>query len=233
MSGARRPGGGLERLRYAGGRSRRPTQGDVVRDPLRPGVDLWRRLGLDRAPSGRHSSRAGRCRNFLHGRSGKAGGRFALRIPRWNERTPRRSSTAIERLTVGGTRCRAAVLRARASHRRRRHHHCRGRRCERREVRAAIVLLLVGGCAIPLAAQESRDAPLYAGRPLVDVLQDLNRRGLRIVFSTSLVPRRCACPPNQREHRGRFWTRYAAARSARTARRARRADRCARAEASR
>ena len=37
---------------------------------------------------------AGRCRNFLHGRSGKAGGRFALRIPRWNERTPRRSSTA-------------------------------------------------------------------------------------------------------------------------------------------
>jgi hypothetical protein len=55
-------------------------------------------------------------------------------------------------------------------------------------VRAAIVLLLVGGCAIPLAAQESRDAPLYAGRPLVDVLQDLNRRGLRIVFSTSLVP---------------------------------------------
>ena len=33
----------------------------------------------------------------------------------------------------GGTRCRAAVLRARASHRRRRHHHCRGRRCERAE----------------------------------------------------------------------------------------------------
>ena len=56
-------------------------------------------------------------------------------------------------------------------------------------MRAAIVmLLLVGGCAMPLAAQESRDAPLYAGRPLVDVLQDLNRRGLRIVFSTSLVP---------------------------------------------
>ena len=55
-------------------------------------------------------------------------------------------------------------------------------------MKAAIVLLLVGGCAIPLAAQESRDAPLYAGRPLVDVLQDLNRRGLRIVFSTSLVP---------------------------------------------
>jgi hypothetical protein len=55
-------------------------------------------------------------------------------------------------------------------------------------VRAVIVLLLVGGCAIPLAAQESRDAPRYAGRPLVDVLQDLNRRGLRIVFSTSLVP---------------------------------------------
>ena len=56
-------------------------------------------------------------------------------------------------------------------------------------MRAAIVmLLLVGGCAIPLAAQESRDAPLYAGRPLVDVLQDLSRRGLRIVFSTTLVP---------------------------------------------
>ena len=29
--------------------------------------------------------------------------------------------------------------------------------------------------------------PPDAGRPLVDVLQDLNRRGLRIVFSTSLV----------------------------------------------
>jgi hypothetical protein len=55
-------------------------------------------------------------------------------------------------------------------------------------VRAAIVLLLVGGCAIPLAAQESRETPLYAGRPLVDVLQDLNHRGLRIVFSTNLVP---------------------------------------------
>ena len=56
---------------------------------------------------------------------------------------------------------------------------------------AIAVLLLVGGCALPLAAQESpstalragRDAPRYAGRPLVDVLQDLNRRGLRIVFS--------------------------------------------------
>src|SRR3954449_43972 len=55
-------------------------------------------------------------------------------------------------------------------------------------MRAAIVLLLVGGCARRLAAQESRDAPRYAGRPLVEVLQDLNRRGLRIVFSTSLVP---------------------------------------------
>ena len=55
-------------------------------------------------------------------------------------------------------------------------------------MRTAIVLLLVGGCAIPLAAQESRDAPPYAGRTLVDVLHDLNRRGLRIVFSTSLVP---------------------------------------------
>src|SRR3954468_13749800 len=53
---------------------------------------------------------------------------------------------------------------------------------------ALVILLLVGGCAIRLAAQESRDAPVYAGRPLVDVLQDLNRRGLRIVFSTSLVP---------------------------------------------
>ena len=55
-------------------------------------------------------------------------------------------------------------------------------------MRLAIVLLLVGGCAMPVAAQESGDAPRYAGRPLVEVLQDLNRRGLRIVFSTSLVP---------------------------------------------
>jgi hypothetical protein len=55
-------------------------------------------------------------------------------------------------------------------------------------VRVVIVLLLVGGCVMPLVAQEGGDAPLYAGRPLVDVLHDLNRRGLRIVFSTSLVP---------------------------------------------
>ena len=45
---------------------------------------------------------------------------------------------------------------------------------------------------MPLAAQESADAPRYAGRPLVDVLQDLNRRGLRIVFSTSHVHQQCA-----------------------------------------
>jgi hypothetical protein len=51
-----------------------------------------------------------------------------------------------------------------------------------------MVLLLVGSCAVSLAAQQGRDAASYAGRPLVDVLHDLNRRGLRIVFSTSLVP---------------------------------------------
>lgn len=55
-------------------------------------------------------------------------------------------------------------------------------------MKAAIVLLLVASCAIPLAAQEGGEAPIYAGQPLVEVLQDLNRRGLRIVFSTSLVP---------------------------------------------
>ena len=56
-------------------------------------------------------------------------------------------------------------------------------------MKAAIVtLLLAGGLATPLAAQEGSEAPFYAGRPLVEVLQDLNRRGLRIVFSSSLVP---------------------------------------------
>ncbi|HEX6162549.1 MAG TPA: TonB-dependent receptor [Vicinamibacterales bacterium] len=55
-------------------------------------------------------------------------------------------------------------------------------------MRLAIALLLVGSCVMPAAAQENGDAPRYAGRPLVEVLQDLNRRGLRIVFSTSLVP---------------------------------------------
>ncbi|HEX4913925.1 MAG TPA: TonB-dependent receptor, partial [Vicinamibacterales bacterium] len=55
-------------------------------------------------------------------------------------------------------------------------------------MRAALVLLLVGSCALPLAAQGGGDDPVYAGRPLVEVLQDLNRLGLRIVFSTSLVP---------------------------------------------
>jgi hypothetical protein len=53
---------------------------------------------------------------------------------------------------------------------------------------AIVIVLLVGVCAMPLAAQEGSEAPFYAGRALVDVLQDLNRRGLRIVFSTSLVP---------------------------------------------
>lgn len=39
------------------------------------------------------------------------------------------------------------------------------------------------------AATGSKTRPTtYAGRALVDVLQDLNRRGLRIVFSTTLVP---------------------------------------------
>ena len=55
-------------------------------------------------------------------------------------------------------------------------------------MRVAIALLVVGSCVLPLAAQEGRDAPAYSGRPLVEVLQDLNHRGLRIVFSTSLVP---------------------------------------------
>ena len=55
-------------------------------------------------------------------------------------------------------------------------------------MRLAIVLLLVAACAVSLVAQDSGDPPRYAGRPLVEVLQDLNRRGLRIVFSTSLVP---------------------------------------------
>lgn len=50
------------------------------------------------------------------------------------------------------------------------------------------ILLIVCGCAVPLAAQDTGGARTYAGRPLVEVLQDLNRRGLRIVFSTSLVP---------------------------------------------
>ena len=54
-------------------------------------------------------------------------------------------------------------------------------------MKTALVLLLVGSCAIPLAAQEGGEGSVYAGRPLVEVLQDLNRRGLRIVFSTSLV----------------------------------------------
>ena len=58
----------------------------------------------------------------------------------------------------------------------------------RNESRQCVMLLMVAGCATPLAAQERRDGPPYAGRPLVDVLQDLNRRGLRIVFSTNLVP---------------------------------------------
>jgi len=53
--------------------------------------------------------------------------------------------------------------------------------------RALIILLLITGSGIALAAQEGRDGPSYAGQPLVDVLQDLNRRGLRIVFSTNLV----------------------------------------------
>jgi hypothetical protein len=51
---------------------------------------------------------------------------------------------------------------------------------------AIVAALLVAVSADPLA-QATADGPPYAGRPLVDVLQDLNRHGLRIVFSTSLV----------------------------------------------
>ena len=43
-------------------------------------------------------------------------------------------------------------------------------------MRAAIVILLVVAVT-PLAAQEGGDERRYAGRPLVEVLQDLNRRG--------------------------------------------------------
>jgi hypothetical protein len=49
---------------------------------------------------------------------------------------------------------------------------------------ASLAVLLA---AAQPSAQGRPDGPPYAGRPLVDVLQDLNRRGLRIVFSTSLV----------------------------------------------
>ncbi|HEX6974354.1 MAG TPA: TonB-dependent receptor [Vicinamibacterales bacterium] len=53
---------------------------------------------------------------------------------------------------------------------------------------AILILMLVGACAMPVAGQEGGDSPRYAGRPLADVLHDLNRRGLRIVFSSTLVP---------------------------------------------
>ena len=53
---------------------------------------------------------------------------------------------------------------------------------------AIAIVLILASSAIPSAAQHSGAAPGYAGRPLVEVLHDLNRRGLRIVFSTSLVP---------------------------------------------
>src|SRR4026209_464651 len=53
---------------------------------------------------------------------------------------------------------------------------------------AIVRLLVVACCSAPLAAQGPADGPPYAGRSLVDVLQDLNRHGLRIVFSTSVVP---------------------------------------------
>lgn len=55
-------------------------------------------------------------------------------------------------------------------------------------MRAVLVLLLIGSGTLPLCAQEGSESPFYAGRPLVEVLQDLNHRGLRIVFSSSLVP---------------------------------------------
>jgi hypothetical protein len=52
---------------------------------------------------------------------------------------------------------------------------------------AALAGVLALLAAASIAAQDRAAGPPYAGRPLVDVLQDLNRRGLRIVFSTSLV----------------------------------------------
>ena len=55
-------------------------------------------------------------------------------------------------------------------------------------MRTLAALLLISISVISVAAQEGRDTPHYGGRPLVVVLQDLNHRGLRIVFSSSLVP---------------------------------------------
>lgn len=56
-------------------------------------------------------------------------------------------------------------------------------------LRRALLTGLLLAVALPSArAQERAANGSYAGRPLIDVLQDLNRRGLRIVFSTTIVP---------------------------------------------
>jgi hypothetical protein len=57
---------------------------------------------------------------------------------------------------------------------------------------AALACLLAGLVPTPVAGQAPssgavRPATTYAGRPLADVLRDLNRQGLWIVFSTRLV----------------------------------------------
>jgi hypothetical protein len=54
--------------------------------------------------------------------------------------------------------------------------------------RSFFAALLIIFAFAPARAQETGAGGPYAGRPLIDVLQDLNRRGLRIVFSTSIVP---------------------------------------------
>lgn len=51
----------------------------------------------------------------------------------------------------------------------------------------AIVTVFVMASANALSAQARQASPRYAGRPVIEVLQDLNTRGLRIVFSTVLV----------------------------------------------
>lgn len=57
--------------------------------------------------------------------------------------------------------------------------------------RAACRLAMVAACVMASAAgasaQERPASPRYVGRPVIEVLQELNRRGLRIVFSTVLV----------------------------------------------
>lgn len=54
-------------------------------------------------------------------------------------------------------------------------------------IRMFLLVAVLAGGAVPATGQDASSPSAYVGRTLIEVLQDLNRRGLRLVFSTEVV----------------------------------------------